>query len=114
MLAGGAGLPHDPEPDLAGNALLIEDDLAHDKAQQALALGRGGRCRMPYQPRPVLGQGLQPSPIGITRYKQLCGAPCWYSRLLASAARSFSSQARSSERATSRFSGSTASYWCRV
>src|SRR3954470_14794655 len=41
MLAGGAGLPHDPEPDLAGNALLIEDHLAHDKAQQALALGRG-------------------------------------------------------------------------
>ena len=34
LLAGGAGLPYDPEPDLAENALLIEDHLAHDKAQR--------------------------------------------------------------------------------
>src|SRR4051794_2063974 len=74
MLAGGAGLPHDLEPDLAGNALLIEGHLAHDKAQQALALGRGGRRRMPYS-RQVLAQDLQPSLISIAQDERLCAAP---------------------------------------
>ncbi len=43
MLACRSRLPQDLEPDLALEALLVEDDLADDEAQDALALGR--RCR---------------------------------------------------------------------
>src|SRR5215213_2023233 len=74
MLAGRASLPHNLEPDLAGNALLIENHLAHDKAQQLLALGRGGRRRIPY-PRQVLTQNLQRAPIGLAQDERLRAAP---------------------------------------
>src|SRR4051794_884853 len=74
MLAGRAGLPHDLEPDLAGNALLIEDHLAHDEAQQLLALGRGGRRSVPYSWQ-VLAQNLQRAPIGLAQDKRLREAP---------------------------------------
>ena len=47
MLARSAGLPQDFEPDLAGRALLVENDLVHDEAQDALAFGRGSRCGVP-------------------------------------------------------------------
>src|SRR4051812_36417712 len=113
MLAGRAGLPHDLEPDLAGNALLIEDHLAHDEAQQLLALGRGGRRRVPYSWQ-VLAQNLQRAPIGLAQDERLRAAPSLVFLFDRFQARSFSSQARSSERATSRFSGSTASYWRRA
>src|SRR3954454_20722696 len=74
MLAGRAGLPHDLEPDLAGNALLIEDHLARDEAQQLLALGRGGHRRVPYSWQ-VLAQNLQRAPIGIAQDERLRAAP---------------------------------------
>src|SRR3954454_14792747 len=74
MLAGRAGLPHDLEPDLAGNALLIEDHLARDEAQQLLALGRGGRRSVPYSWQ-VLAQNLQRAPIGLAQDERLRAAP---------------------------------------
>src|SRR3954471_4043952 len=74
MLAGRAGLPHDLEPDLAGNALLIEDHLAHDEAQQLLALGRGGRRSVPYSWQ-VLPPNLHRAPIRIAQDERLRAAP---------------------------------------
>jgi len=64
MVAGGAGLPHDPEPDLAGRALLIKNDLLHDEAQNALALRRGGRGGVP-DPRQVRAQDLERATVGL-------------------------------------------------
>src|SRR3954464_15003424 len=74
MLAGGAGLPYDLEPDLPRSAFLIEDHLAHDKAQQLLALGRGGCRCVPYS-RQVLAQDLQSSLILFAQDERLRAAP---------------------------------------
>ncbi|MCK1587902.1 hypothetical protein [Bradyrhizobium sp. 169] len=39
MLAGCAGLPDDLEPHLTSDPLLIKNDFAYDKSQNALAIG---------------------------------------------------------------------------
>src|SRR5215212_6114545 len=74
MLARSAGLPQDLEPDLAERALLVENDLVHDEAQDALALRRGGRCGVP-DPRQVLAQDLERHTIGLAQDKGLVPAP---------------------------------------
>jgi hypothetical protein len=57
MLAGCAGLPDDLEPHLTSGPLLIKNDFADDKSQNALAIGcrRGGRIP---NPRQVLAKRL--------------------------------------------------------
>src|SRR4051794_6499946 len=113
MLARSAGLPQNLEPDLAERALLVENDLVHDEAQDALALRRGGRCGVP-DPRQVLAQDLERHTVGFAQDKGLVPAPADILLLDGFGGAQLSSQVRSSERATKRFSGSTASYWRRA
>ncbi|UGY30474.1 hypothetical protein HU675_0050980 (plasmid) [Bradyrhizobium septentrionale] len=57
MLAGCTGLPDDLEPHLTSGPLLIKNDFADHKSQNALAIGcrRGGRVP---NPRQVLAERL--------------------------------------------------------
>ena len=103
-------LPVDLEPHLAAQAFLIEEDLFDHKAEQMCAVGRGRRVRV--QPcgtsSPMARMSYRSCGVMAVRWSR-CQAV--YSRSVASTARSFSSQWRSRVRATSRFSGSTVSYW---
>jgi hypothetical protein len=105
MLAGRAGLPNDLEPDLTLQPLLVKYDLTHDESQNALPVGRRRGGGMPNS-RQVLAESSQPgvfahaddgrffqAPTGMLLFDRFDGTQ--------------SSQACSSERATSRFSGST-------
>src|SRR4051794_16773008 len=72
VLARGAGLPGDPQPDQAALALLVQGALAHDQAQHALALlGRGA----PPNPRQVPGQAEDLGALRLARRAGLLGAP---------------------------------------
>jgi len=57
MLACRARLPHDLEPHLTLQPSLVEDDFTHDKAQNALPVGRRRGGSVP-DSRQVLAQGL--------------------------------------------------------
>src|SRR6266540_142450 len=74
MLARRAGLPHDLEPDLTPCPPLVENDFAHNKAQNALAVGRRRGGGIP-NPRQVLAQGLQLRASCRADDERLFGAP---------------------------------------
>src|SRR6266480_2762330 len=74
VLANRAGLPYDFEPHLPGGPFLIEDNFAHDEAQDALPVGRrrGGGMPNPWQ---VLAQGLQICALRRADHERFLRAP---------------------------------------